>query len=161
MSDTLSEAEVIRRLEDKVDGIRISAAREVYYPYLKVILSFRVKGRIARFDQNMMCLVDLVNGRPAVGQGKPHLVESDVPAEDVLPAELSLDDAGRIAHDHGLRMFIGKMRILQTPTITPVHEEQFHKKFYVVQCLDERGLAYHLMVDALDGEFALLDEAGF
>ncbi len=157
LAETLDEEDIRGVLENRDDTIRIRSVETLYYPYVMLIYSFRLKGRLSKLDRQMMCNVDLVEGRQAIGQGVPEFISLEVEDEQVLPSSVSEEEFLRTSRDYVFRIFLGKMKILQTPDIQLSEKVFFHKLFYLVHCLDPRDTPYYILADSMDASFTLLD----
>lgn len=157
IAEPLSEEQVMEMLINTDKTINIQKIDRLYYPYMNMIYSVKLKGSLAKLDRLMLCSIDMVYGRPAIGQGRPNLVEieiDDVMAIDPLMKEEDLD---RIGHDFIMKMFISKVKILATPTIKLDDMTFFHKLYYIVHCKDLNDQDYFIMADSMDGSISILD----
>lgn len=157
MEDTFQEEQIIGILQNRDGNIIIEEVERIYYPYVKLIYSFKLTEKLARLDKQMMCNVDLVNGRHAIGQGKPTFVEIEVADSQVLPIEIAEEKFLPDSRDYVFKIFISKMKILQTPTITLDDMEYFHKLFFIVHCKDTQDVSYYVLVDSMDGNIVVLN----
>lgn len=157
MEDTFQEEQVIGILQNRDGNILIDRVERIYYPYVKLIYSFTLSEKLSKLNNKMMCNVDLVYGRHAIGQGKPTFIELEVDENLVLPTEISEEKALKEARDYVFKIFISKMKILQTPTIELADMEYFHKLFFVVSCRDPEDQVYFVLVDSMDGSLVVLD----
>jgi len=157
LADTLKEEQVVEMLQNTDKSIKIQKVDRLYYPYRKMIYSVKLKESLAKLDRLMMCNIDMVYGRPALGQGKPNLTEIEI--DDVMAIEplIKEEDLDRIGHDFVMKMFISKLKILSAPTIKLENEEPFHKLYYIVHCKDSKDQDYFIMADSMDGSISILD----
>lgn len=156
--DTLSETQIIETLQGRDNSINIVKVDCIYYPFAKLIYAVTMKkGLMQKFDRKMMCNIDLVHGRPAIGQGKPIFAELEIEDIMAIPSQIEETVLDGIGHDYVMKIFIGKMKILHTPQIAVDNIEFFHKLFYLVQCKDKEEEDYFLLVDSMDGSLAILD----
>jgi len=157
MEDTFQEEHVAGMLQNRDASINIERIERIYYPYLKLLYSFKLNGKMGKLDNRMMCNVDLVYGRHAIGQGKPSFIELEVEDNLVLPNQISEEKALLQARDYVFKIFISKMKILETPKIQLEEQEYFHKLFFIACCKDPDDQDYHVLVDSMDGSIAILD----
>lgn len=157
MEDTFQEEHIVGILQNRDGSIQIDSVDRIYYPYVKLIYSFTLNEKLSKLNNKMMCNVDLVNGRHAIGQGKPTFIEIEVEDNMVLPVEISEEMALRDARDYVFKIFISKMKILQTPAIKLEDMEYFHKLFFVANCKDSDNQDYYVLVDSMDGSLVVLD----
>jgi len=143
------------------DGrVRVADVKEIYYPYrlIKYDLSVGKEGAFSKLTKKANCIVDLVVGRPAEGRGNPKYEEIKVDEELILEEKIDDEKARNMGYDFVLKLFLNKARLLHTPRIQVTEEKHFHKKFYIVRCLDKDDLDYFIMVDAIDGGLVILDD---
>lgn len=157
MEDTFQEEQVAGILQNRDGSINIERIERIYYPYLKLLYSFKLDGKMSRLDNKMMCNVDLVYGRHAIGQGKPTFVEIEVEDSLVIPSAITEEAALLQARDYVFKIFISKMKILQTPKIELEDLEYFHKLFFLACCKDPEDQDYYVLVDSMDGSIVVLD----
>lgn len=140
-------------------NLDLQEVEEVYYPYVRFRYLIRVgKGRLMeKLNKLSDCIVDRVSGSAYEAKGEPEYEEQEVWREDMLDAEIPLNQCYDTAHDFTMKMYISKGKLMMTPQMEIIEEEEFYKRFYVVTCLDEKGLEYHIMVDAVDGGISVLD----
>ncbi|MEG1584429.1 MAG: hypothetical protein RR361_05205, partial [Anaerovorax sp.] len=99
LMDTLSEEQIRDTLQGRDSKIDIIKVDRVYYPFAKIIygITMKSKGMLKKFDRKMMCNVDMVHGRPAVGQGKPTFVDLEIDDIMAIPSQIeekTLDGIG-------------------------------------------------------------------
>lgn len=159
MADTLSEEQISETLRGRDNKINVVKIDKVYYPFAMIIYSITMKGKgmVKKFDRKMMCNIDLVHSRPAIGQGKPIFIQLEIDDIMAIPSQTEKEDLDRIGHDYVIKMFVGKMKILHTPQIDMNEIEYFHKLFYLVQCRDEKEADYFILVDSMDSNIVILD----
>lgn len=154
---TYTSDQVIKLLKDKDGAINIIKIDEVYYPYTKQIYSIKFNGILGKFDKQIMCNIDCVYGKPAIGQGKPKFVEREIDNRIAIAPQVSEYDMEKIGHDYVMKVYLGKMKLLHTPNISIANTENFHKLFYLVQCKDVDNIDYFILVDSIDGNFSVLN----
>ncbi len=157
MEDTFSADQVLDILRDRDKDLNIIKIDRLYYPFAKIIYNIKLKGLLEKYDRQMMCNVDMVEGRPAIGQGKPKFMELEIDEVTSIPPQVELEKLTQIGHDYVLKIFVGKMKILHTPNISVDEIEYFHKLFYLVQCRDENEVDYFILADSMDGNITILD----
>lgn len=147
-------------------NLDIQDIEEVYYPYLRMRFKLTVgkKGFLAgKVVKYVDCIVDRVSGTSydtiydKNTDNKPYFEDIEIYEEDALDIVLSIDECHEKGHDFALKQYIAKAKLMFTPTMSILEEDEFYKKFYVVTCRDESGLIYFIMVDAVDGGISILD----
>lgn len=140
-------------------GLDLQEIEEVYYPYIRFRYLIQVgKGRLMeKLNKISDCIVDRVSGSTYIADGDPEYEELEVLRDDMMEIRVPLNECYDAAHDFTMKLYISKGKLMMTPQMQIIEEEEFFKRFYVVTCLDENGLPYHIMVDAVDGGISVLD----
>lgn len=140
-------------------GLNLQEVEEVYYPYIRFRYLIRVgSGRLMeKLNKISDCIVDRVSGSVYVADGAPEYEDVEVYREDMLDIAVPIHECYDAAHDFTMKLYISKGKLMMTPQMQIIEEEEFFKRFHVVTCLDEKGLEYHIMVDAVDGGISVLD----
>jgi hypothetical protein len=147
-----------RILQNTDHKINIVGVDEVFYPYVLIWYSVFVgKGRLSKLNKFYNCIIDGVTGSTYEGKGTPTMVEIDIDEKDSLELQVSMEECREIGHNFVMKQFLGKAKILIAPVIQVLREEVFHKKFYIMHCLDDEEQDYYIMVDAIDGGLSVLD----
>ncbi|MDY4959500.1 MAG: hypothetical protein SO262_04370 [Lentihominibacter sp.] len=144
----------------------IQDIEDVYYPYIRMRFQMSV-GKDRKFIKKLVkyvdCIIDRVSGTAydtvydKNTDSKPYYVDVEFDEEDALESVLSVEQCRNKGHDFALKQYIGKAKLMFTPDIEIIEEEQFYKKFYVITCRDKEGMHYFIMVDAVDGGISVLD----
>ncbi len=141
--------------------INIVGVDEVFYPYVLIQYSIFVgKGRLSKLNKLSRCIIDGVTGSTYEGKGTPTMIDVEIEEKNTLELQISMDKCREIGHNFVMKQFLEKAKLLMTPVIQAVSEETFHKKFYIMHCLDEEERDYYIMVDAIDGGLSVLDYNG-
>lgn len=156
MAHVLDETQALDYLRQKDRSIRVKKVDQIYYPYAKLDYGVKLNRRLGAMDRKMMCNIDLVHGRPAVGQGKAQMETREIAELQAVAKAVPEDTWDQIGHDFVMKVFLSKMKILRTPEISLKSRECFHKPFYLAQCLDREGLDYFVLVDGIDGSFTFV-----
>lgn len=159
LSPGYSAKEALLLLLHTDPSLDIQEIEEVYYPYVRFRYLITVgKGKLMqKLNKLSDCIVDRVSGSTYEAKGEPEYIEDEVWREDMLDVEVSLNECYDTAHDFTLKMYISKGKLMMTPRMEIIEEDEFYKRFYIVTCLDESGQEYHIMVDAVDGGLSVLD----
>ena len=132
---------------------------EVYYPYVRFRYLITVgKGRLMeKLNKLSDCIVDRVNGSTYEAKGEPEYDTCEAWPEDMLDIVVPMSTCYDTAHDFTMKMYISKGKLMMTPKMEIIEEDEFYKRFYIVTAVDDNGLEYHIMVDAVDGGISVLD----
>lgn len=138
--------------------INIKIAREVFYPY--VFLRYKIsvgENRWSKLDKLCDCVIDLVSGSVAEGKGTPEFEDAVINDDVALRKNISEEECMRIGHDFVLEQQLSKAKLLKLANFSIIDKEYFHKRFYIMRCLDEKEMDYYILVDAIDGGISVLD----
>ena len=140
-------------------SLDIQEIEEVYYPYVRFRNGVRVgSGRfVERLKKIIDCSIDRVSGTAYEAQGIPEYEDVTVYREDMLDIQIPLNECYNKAHDFAMKLYISKGKLMRTPEFQIIEEEEFFKRFYVVNCRDSQYLSYDILVDAMDGGMTILD----
>ena len=140
-------------------GLDLREVEEVYYPYIRFRYLIQVgKGKLMqKLDKLSDCIVDRISGSAYVADGEPKYEEFEAYREDMMEPLVPLHECYDTAHDFTMKLYISKGKLMMTPQMQIIEEEEFYKRFYIVTCMDENERPYHIMVDAVDGGISVLD----
>ncbi|MCL2880553.1 MAG: hypothetical protein FWF29_09930 [Treponema sp.] len=139
-------------------SVNIVKVEEVYYPYKRISYELEVGKQVnKKFMKKADCIIDLVQGSVAEGEGTPEYEELSVNPEQMLEVCVQNEDAVRKGHDFVLKLFLNKAKVLRVPRITVTSEELFYKNFFIVHCKDREALDYFLLMDSMDGGLSILN----
>lgn len=153
------ERDAISHLLQTDPYLDITDISSVYYPYIRYRheLSIGKKHRVVKTKKLSDCIIDRVYGSVYIADGKSRYIEVEVEPDEILDIVTPMEICDKHAHDFTLKEFIGKAKLLVTPTMRIISRDEFYKKYYVVECIDDDGLEYYILVDAIDGSIAVLD----
>lgn len=140
-------------------SLDIQEIEEVFYPYVRFRYLIQVgKGkRWEKLNKIIDCSVDRVSGSCYEAEGIPEFDEEVIYREDMLDIQIPLAECYDLAHDFAMKLYISKGKLMVTPEFQIIEEEEFFKRYFVVSCLDKKGLHYDILVDAVDGAMTILD----
>lgn len=153
------EREALSHLLQTDPYLDITDISAVYYPYIRYRheLSIGKKHRVIKAKKLSDCIIDRVYGSVYIADGRSRYIEVDVEPDEILDIVTPLDVCDKHAHEFTLKEFLEKAKLLVTPKMRIISRDEFYKKYYVVECLDDDGLEYYILVDAIDGSLAVLD----
>lgn len=139
--------------------LKLQNVEEVYYPYVR--LRYLVTVGRGKFTEKLKklsdCIIDRVTGSVYETYGEPEFEDMLINEENALEIIVPMHECYDTGHDFTLKQYVEKAKLMFTPNMQIIEEDVFYKKFYVVGCLDENGLMYHILVDAVDGGISVLD----
>ncbi len=153
------EREALSMLFQTDSTLNITDISTVYYPYIRYRheLSIGKKHRLVKTKKLSDCVIDRVYGSIYIADGMSSYTTVDADPDEILDIVTPLEECDHAAHIFTLKQFIEKAKLLVTPKIRVLSRDEFYKKYYVVECLDDDGLEYYVLVDAVDGSIAVLD----
>lgn len=150
--------EVKNILHNTDSKMNIIGVDEVFYPYVWIRYSIIVgKGRLSKLNKYCDCIIDGVLGSTYEGKGTPTMVDVSLKEKDALELQVPMEKCREMGHNFVMKQFLGKAKLMMTPIIEVIKEDNFYKKFYIVHSIDEQERDYYLMVDAVDGGLSILD----
>ncbi len=140
------------------DGtISVEKIDSVYYPYHYLHYNLIWEGkRLGNLNKTVLCLVDMVHGRPAVADGEPIVETLEADDEIIMQSKLTTDEVDSIGHDFILKLHVSKAKMFHTPKIEIPHRKTIYKKFFVVHCTNEYNEAFLILFDTIDGGITVL-----
>lgn len=147
---------MLLRTDSKLD---IQDIEEVYYPYVRFryLVTVGSGKRMAKLNKFSDCIIDRVSGSVYETSGEPEFEDVIINEKDALDIVVPMHECYDTGHDFTLKQYLGKAKLMFTPQMQIVEENLFYKKFYIVGCLDENGLKYYILIDAVDGGLSVLD----
>lgn len=132
---------------------------DVYYPYVRLRYLINVgKGRLVKkLNKFSDCIIDRVSGSTYESSGDPYYDEMEISEEEALEINVPMNECYDLGHSFALKQYIGKAKLMMTPQMQIIEEDQFYKKFYIIKCANKEGLMYYILVDAVDGGLSVLD----
>ena len=140
-------------------NLNLQDVEEVYYPYVRFryLVTVGSGKRMEKLNKLSDCIIDRVSGSVYETSGEPEFEEIIINEKDSLEIAVPINECYDTGHDFTLKQYLGKAKLMFTPQIKIIEEDEFYKKFYVVGCMDENGLMYYILVDAVDGGLSVLD----
>lgn len=152
-----NEDYIAKALLAKDKNLRIEMIDRIYYPYAITVHEIKMRNPKSQMNRKIMCVLDLVNGRGAIGDKDPTLTEIEVDDILVVDRELTDEELAQKSHEYVFKIVLGKVRVLYLPEIVLTKTDYFHKLFYVVHCKDAKELDYFLLVDSMDASLTVLE----
>ena len=139
-------------------SLDLQDVEEVYYPYVRFryLISVGKGKRMEKLSKFCDCIIDRVQGSTYETKGEPEFEEVEINEEEALDIVTPMNECYDLGHSFALKQYIGKAKLMMTPQMQIIEEDEFYKKFYIVKCLNEEGFEYYIMVDAVDGGISCL-----
>lgn len=125
-----SREEAWRMVKNIDSAVKVEKVDEVYYPYKRISYDINVgKGRADKFNKKTDCIIDLVRGSVATGEGVPAYKTITVKDQAAIGIQIENSEAHRLGHDFVLKLFLNKAKMLRTPQIVISGEDLFYKNY--------------------------------
>ncbi|WP_281658548.1 hypothetical protein [Halobacillus sp. Cin3] len=126
--------------------------RLVYYPYYFLEYEMKRGNWFEKGDRKIGYTIDSISGVGSLVDVSPELCELELKNKEVLGAQVSLSTAKKHGEKFVARSISYKLKVLKMPVITLKKASLFYRPYWIVEGLKKKK-SYHLIVDALTGEF--------
>jgi hypothetical protein len=152
------QSRIVELLLKKQKDAEVESVQRVYYPFGLFVYDIKMRNPKSALNRQMMVVIDLMNGRGAIGDSDPELTEIEVDDIDVIPQELTGEEISAKAHDYMIKEMLKKLRVLYLPEITEHSYTLFHKMYYVIRMRHKKtGERFAVMADSIEGRLGMLD----
>lgn len=150
--------EAYKHLMKKSKGkVKIDNMEAIFYPYTLIEYGIEYKGKLARNNAKCLCLADMYKGEYSIAKsrGEFNIIEVD----DKLVMPIKMDEKAIIdkAPSYIFGEILREKRMWHSPEIKYLQSELIYKPFYVVQCINEEDVVFHVLFDAITGGFVMLN----
>jgi hypothetical protein len=149
--------EAAARMSKRSKRFFIENMKVIFYPYVKVIFRVEMGEKLKRFNSEAICLIDLYTGRYSLARSPGHFVKTQIEDHLIMPKKIDKDEAIKRAPVEICSEIMARKRFPRIPDIIADKDETFYKPFYVVECTNDEGEYFHMLFDAVLGDFSLLD----
>ncbi|MBQ6401276.1 MAG: hypothetical protein IJI20_03210 [Firmicutes bacterium] len=129
----------------------------LFYPYLLIEYDIDFGRRLEKLNERVIVMADMFRGGYSFARSRGSFARMEVEEETVMPVKMDR----RKAIKEGPRTVYGeimrKKKVLRTPDIEYIDDEVVYKPFYIVECTNEEGETFHILFDAVTGDFSLLN----
>lgn len=129
----------------------------LFYPYLLISYQIDYGEKLARLNEKVLIMADMFRGGYSFARSSGDFVVMNVEEETVMPHK---QDRRKLIRE-GPRTVYGeimrKKKVIKTPDIEYIDDEHVYKPFYIVECKNEDGETFHILFDAVTGDFSLLN----
>lgn len=150
--------DAFERLYKRSKHFKIEQMGTLFYPYLKatyeVIFSEK---KLKRLNTRMICMVDLYSGRISMGKTQGTYFDMDVKDEYIVPQKVTREEALEGCPIEVSTALIQARKMPKIPKIQLEDDVVIYKPFYIVECLNEDDENFHILFDAVTGDFSLLN----
>ncbi len=159
--------EIIEKGYDMDDAHRILAKRSrkfsinemrvLFYPYMRAEFLVDMGKKLERLNETVIFMVDMYTGRHSVARAEGKYMEIEAPEELIMPIKA---DRKKLLKEAPVEIggeIMAKKRVIRIPDITLQNDRIIYKPFYIVECENEDKEIFHILFDAVMGEFSLLN----
>ena len=129
----------------------------LFYPYLLITYQIDYGKKLAKLNEEILIMADMYRGGYSFAKSRGKFTTMEVDDQTVMPMK---QDRRKLIKD-GPRTVYGeimlKKKVVKTPDIEYIDDEYVYKPFYIVECKNEDGETFHILFDAVTGDFSLLN----
>lgn len=129
----------------------------LFYPYLLIEYSIDYGKKLEKLSEHILIMADMYRGGYSFAKSRGDFAMMEVDEQTVMPHK---QDRRKLIKE-GPRTVYGeimlKKKVIKTPEIEYVDDEYVYKPFYIVECRNEDDETFHILFDAVTGEFSLLN----
>lgn len=129
----------------------------LFYPYLLMEFEVIYGGKLQRLDGKVLCMCDMWKGIYSVAKSRGEYSMVDADDSTIIPVKLKKMDVLKNAPREIYGEIQKAKRVLNIPDIEYINDELIYKPFYIVECKNEDGEAFHILFDAVSGKYSLLN----
>ena len=149
--------DAFERLYKRSKHFTIEKMDLLFYPYLLMEFEVKFRGKLERLSENVLVMCDMWKGQYSMARSRGEFVMTDVDENMLIPVKLdkmkAITNAPRTVYGEIQK----QKRVLNIPDIEYVSDELIYKPFFIVECLNDDGEPFHILFDAVTGEFSLLN----
>lgn len=149
--------DAFERLYKRSKHFTIEKMDLLFYPYLVIEYEVKFRGKLERLNETVLVLCDMWRGQYSMATTAGDFTKIEVDESSLIPVRH--DKAKAI--EEGPRTVYGeiqsKKKVLNIPDIEYLYDELIYKPFYIVECLNDDKETFHILFDAVKGDFSLLN----
>ena len=149
--------DAFERLYKRSKHFTIEKMDLLFYPYLLMDFEVKYKGRLERLSEHVLVMCDMWRGQYSMARTSGEFVMTDVEESLLIPVKMDtmqvIKDAPRTVYGEIQKA----KRVLNVPDIEYESDELVYKPFYIVECLNDDKEVFHILFDAVTGDFSLLN----
>ncbi|MGX8774182.1 MAG: hypothetical protein ACSW8G_03905 [Bacillota bacterium] len=149
--------DAFERLYKRSKHFTIEKMDLLFYPYLLMDFEVRYKGKLERLSEHVLVMCDMWRGQYSMARTSGEFVMTEVEDSTVIPVKMDkmqvIKDAPRTVYGEIQKA----KRVLNTPDIEYESDELVYKPFFIVECLNDDKEVFHILFDAVTGDFSLLN----
>ena len=157
MKNGFKMQDAFERLYKRSKHFTIEKMDLLFYPYLLMDFEVNYRGKLERLSENVLVMCDMWKGQYSMARSRGEFVMTDVEEGMLIPVKIdkmrAIKDAPRTIYGEIQKA----KRVLNIPDIEYVSDELVYKPFFIVECLNDDKETFHILFDAVTGEFSLLN----
>ena len=157
MKNGFKMQDAFERLYKRSKHFTIEKMDLLFYPYLLMDFEANYRGKLERLSENVLVMCDMWKGQYSMARSRGEFVMTDMEEGMLIPVKIdkmrAIKDAPRTIYGEIQKA----KRVLNIPDIEYVSDELVYKPFFIVECLNDDKETFHILFDAVTGEFSLLN----
>jgi len=149
--------DAFERLYKRSKHFTIEKMDLLFYPYLLMDFDVRYRGKLERLSEHVLVMCDMWRGQYSMARTRGEFVMTDAEEGMLVPVKLDKNKAVADAPRTIYGEIQKQKRVLNIPDIEYVSDELVYKPFFIVECLNDDKEVFHILFDAVTGEFSLLN----
>lgn len=129
----------------------------IFYPYLMIDYRIDMGKKLERLNETAICMVDMFRTEYSIAKSRGEYKTLDVEEELLIPAKADRKTVIKKGPSHICGEIMAKKRVIRIPDIVYEKDELIYKPFFVVECKNDEEETFHILFDAVTGDFSLLN----
>ena len=157
MKNGFKMQDAFERLYKRSKHFSIEKMDLLFYPYLLMDFDVKYRGKLERLSEHVLVMCDMWRGQYSMARTRGEFVMTDAKEDMLIPIKM---DKAKVIKD-APRTVYGEIqkqkRVLNIPDIEYASDELVYKPFFIVECLNDDKEVFHILFDAVTGDFSLLN----
>ena len=157
MKNGFKMQDAFERLYKRSKHFTIEKMDLLFYPYLLMDFDVKYRGKLERLSEHVLVMCDMWRGQYSMARTRGEFVMTDAKEDMLIPIKM---DKAKVIKD-APRTVYGEIqkqkRVLNIPDIEYASDELVYKPFFIVECLNDDKEVFHILFDAVTGDFSLLN----
>ena len=149
--------DAFERLYKRSKHFTIEKMDLLFYPYLLMDFDVQYKGKLERLSEHVLVMCDMWRGQYSMARTRGEFVMTNVEESTLIPVKIDKMQAIKDAPKTIYGEIQKAKRVLNIPDIEYESDELVYKPFFIVECLNDDKEVFHILFDAVTGDFSLLN----
>lgn len=149
--------DAFQRLYKRSKHFTIENMDLLFYPYLLIEYEVKFRGKLEKLSETVLVLCDMWRGQFSMAKTAGDFTKIQVDESSLISVKYDKERAIK----EGPRTVYGeiqaKKKVLNIPDIEYLYDELIYKPFYIVECKNDEQEVFHILFDAVNGDFSLLN----